>query len=100
MLAELYAILTGVPHKPVIRPDEARASTDYVREHFTIIALGESDYGEAIDRMVSLNLPGGGSYDALHAHAALKAEADILLTLNDKHFTRLGDDVANLVPKP
>ncbi len=32
--------------------------------------------------MVSLNLPGGGIYDALIAQAALKANVDRLLTLN------------------
>jgi predicted nucleic acid-binding protein len=47
--------------------------------------------------MVSLNLPGGGIYDALIAQAAIKANVDVLLTLNANDFTRLGEDVAQLV---
>jgi predicted nucleic acid-binding protein len=48
-----------------------------------------------IAQMVALNLPGGGIFDALIAQAALKANADILLTLNFNHFTRLGEVIAN-----
>lgn len=51
-------------------------------------------------QMVSLNLTGGGIYDALIAQAAVKAEANILLTLNPNHFTRLGEDMARLVQVP
>lgn len=50
--------------------------------------------------MVTLNLPGGGIFDALIAQAALKADVDILLTLNPNHFTRLGEAIAYLVQVP
>jgi predicted nucleic acid-binding protein len=50
--------------------------------------------------MVSLNLPGAGIYDALIAQAAIKAEVDVLLTLNPNDFRRLGEDVAQLVRLP
>jgi predicted nucleic acid-binding protein len=50
--------------------------------------------------MVSLNLPGGGIFDALIAQAALKANVDQLLTLNPKHFNRLSQTVASLVRVP
>ena len=53
-----------------------------------------------IAKMVNLNLTGGGIYDALIAQAALKASAGILLTLNPNHFTRLGEEIANLVQIP
>ncbi|MBW4566670.1 MAG: hypothetical protein KME31_01245 [Tolypothrix carrinoi HA7290-LM1] len=56
-----------------------------------------ADYQATIARMVSLNLPGGGIYDALIAQAAIKANVDVLLTLNANDFTRLGEDVAQLV---
>jgi hypothetical protein len=73
-LAELYSVLTRLPVRPLISP--------------------------AIARMVRLNLPGGGIFDALIAQAALKAEVDILLTLNPSHFTRLGQDLAQRVQVP
>lgn len=50
--------------------------------------------------MATLNLPGGGIFDAIIAQAALKADVDILLTLNPNHFTRLGEAIANLVEVP
>jgi predicted nucleic acid-binding protein len=50
--------------------------------------------------MVAFNLPGGGIFDALIAQAALKAEADALLTMNAKHFTRLGEAIAARVQVP
>ena len=43
---------------------------------------------------------GAAAYDALIAHCALKAEADILLTWNVRDFTRLGSAVAQLVKTP
>ncbi len=59
-----------------------------------------NDYDAAIDRMVALNLPGGGIFDALIAQAALKASVDVLLTLNPKHFVRLGEEVSAIVQVP
>jgi hypothetical protein len=50
--------------------------------------------------MAALNLPGGGIFDALIAQAALKAEVNVLLTLNPNHFTRLGNVIANIVQVP
>lgn len=78
-LAELYSVLTRLPVRPTISTAAAQR----------LIAC-----------MVELNLLGGGIFDALIAQAALKAEVDILLTLNPKHFTRLGQDLAQRVQVP
>lgn len=50
--------------------------------------------------MANLNIPGGGIFDALIAQAAIKAEVDILLTLNPNHFTRLESAIADIVQVP
>ena len=50
--------------------------------------------------MVTLNLTGGGIYDSLIAQVVFKVEVDRLLTLNPKHFIRLGEEVAKLVEVP
>ncbi|MBE9145364.1 hypothetical protein [Planktothrix mougeotii] len=55
------------------------------------------DYYEIIENMRNLGLTGGVIYDNLIAHAALKGEIDKILTLNPKHFIRLGDRIAELV---
>ncbi|MDF5725257.1 MAG: hypothetical protein PUP91_33365 [Rhizonema sp. PD37] len=61
--------------------------------------LHSDEYLSAIERMAALNLQ-GGIFDALIAQAALKANVDILLTLNPNHFTRLGEAIAQLVQVP
>lgn len=65
-----------------------------------VITLSKSDYGAAVARVATLGFTGGAIYDALHAQAALKAKADVILTLNKKHFIRLGEEVAKLVKEP
>jgi hypothetical protein len=45
-------------------------------------------------------IPGGGIFDALIAQAAIKAQADVLQTLNPNHFTRLGEAIAEKIQVP
>jgi predicted nucleic acid-binding protein len=99
-LAELYSVLTRLPVKPPISPALAQRLLDENLYAFVAIPLAADDYQQAIARMVKLNLPGGGIFDALIAQAALKAEVDLLLTLNPNHFTRLGQDLAQRVQVP
>lgn len=99
-LAETYSVLTSLPLSPRIAPELAqRLITDNLQQ-LEIVSLTPEDYQTAIARMVNLNLTGGGIYDALIAQAALKAAAGILLTLNPRHCTRLGEEVANRVQVP
>lgn len=99
-LAELYATLTSIPHQPRIMPSDARRAIDHVRDSFEIVVLTEEMYLAAVDTVVSLGVPGGGIYDALHARAAIEADASALATWNPKHFVRLGAEVADLVQEP
>ncbi|MBW4596121.1 MAG: PIN domain-containing protein [Brasilonema angustatum HA4187-MV1] len=99
-LAELYSVLTRLPVKPPISPVIAQRLINENLHLFEAISLTADDYQQAIACMVRLNLPGGGIFDALIAQAALKAEVDILLTLNPSHFTRLGQDLAQRVQVP
>jgi predicted nucleic acid-binding protein len=99
-LAELYSVLTRLPYRPTISPKMAQRQIRENLQDFEKVWLDAADYDAAIDRMVGLNLPGGGIFDALIAQAALKANVDILLTLNSKHFVRLGDEVRSIVQVP
>lgn len=98
--AELYSVLTRLPVRPAISPAIAQRLIDENLHLFVAIPLTADDYPQAIACMVGLNLLGGGIFDALIAQAALKAEVDILLTLNPSHFTRLGEDLAQRVQVP
>ncbi|WP_375466695.1 hypothetical protein [uncultured Nostoc sp.] len=69
-------------------------------QYLEAVPLLFNDYQTAIAQMATLNLPGGGIFDALIAQAALKAEVEALLTLNPNHFTRLGNAIADIVQIP
>lgn len=99
-LAETYSVITRLPVSPRITPGQAQSMIVGISPQLEIIPLLSNDYLAVIAQMVALNLPGGGIYDALIAQAALKAKADLLLTLNFDPFTCLGSAIANLVQIP
>jgi predicted nucleic acid-binding protein len=99
-IAEVYAVLTGLPRRPRISPRLAQRLLTENFNNFNPVVLTAEDYQIVLTRMVNLNLSGGGIYDALIAQSAMKVEVDILLTLNPKDFMRLGEDIAKLVQVP
>lgn len=99
-LAEIYAVLTRLPVKPIISPQIAQQLIQENLKEFESITLSTEDYERVIYRMVNLNLTGGAIYDALIAQAAINSKADLLLTLNPSHFTRLGDEFTRLIFVP
>ncbi len=99
-LAEVYSVLTGMPGKDRVSPDEALLFLADVRERLAVVTLTEKDYVDVITGAANGGLVGGGIYDALVAGCALNAKAEAIYTWNVKHFTRLGSDVAALVKRP
>jgi len=99
-LGEVYATLTGLPLRPRITGLEGISIVKQIRERLTLITLSEEEYVSALERASSETIVGAAAYDALIAHCALKAGADILLTWNARDFTRLGSAVAQLVKTP
>jgi len=90
-LAELYAVLTTLPVSPRITPDMAlRLIQENVFAGAEIQSLSSADYKTVIKNLKDEGLSGGIIYDALIAFAAVKAKADILLTLNGADFKRPG----------
>lgn len=99
-LAETYSVMTRLPVQPRIPPQEAQKIIVDVLQYLEAIPLLANDYKIAIAQMANLNIPGGGIFDALIAQAAMKAEVDVILTLNPNHFTRLESAIAHLVQVP
>lgn len=99
-LAETYAVLTRLPIRPRISPQLAQRLMQENLAQFQVIPLAFEDYQTVIAQMVKQNLAGGSIYDALIAQVAIKAKVDRLLTLNPDHFTRLGEEIAQLVFVP
>ncbi len=94
-LAEIYSVITRFPIQPRIAPHQAQSTIADISQYLEVVPLHSNEYLAAITQMVALNLPGGGIFDALIAQAALKADVNILLTMNPSHFTRLGEAIAN-----
>jgi predicted nucleic acid-binding protein len=98
-LGEVYATLTALPLRPRITGRDGIAVLRQIRERLTLVSLTEEEYVSALDS-VSGTVVGGAAYDALIAQCALKAGAEVLLTLNVRDFTRLGPQIAALVKTP
>ncbi|MBD2567318.1 type II toxin-antitoxin system VapC family toxin [Anabaena lutea] len=99
-LAETYSVITRLPIQPRLTPQQAQSIIVDISQYLEAIPLLSNDYQTAIAQMANLNLPGGGIFDALIAQAAIKAEVNVLLTLNPNHFTRLGSAIADMVRVP
>jgi predicted nucleic acid-binding protein len=81
-------------------PQEAQSLLQRCLQYLEAVSLETVDYQAVIAQMATLNLRGGGIFDALIAQAALKVSADQLLTLNPGHFIRLGSVIAQMVRIP
>lgn len=89
-----------MPVQPRIAPLQAQSVIIDLIQFLEPIPLLAGDYLSAIDRVSSLNFPGGGIFDALIAQAALKAAVEVILTINPRHFIRLGEPITSLVQVP
>lgn len=98
-VAEMYGVMTGHPQLRYA-PAQVEAVLERLTERWAVLPLEATDYLAAVARCRKLGLPGGAIYDTLIAQSALKAGATALVTLNARHFLRLGQDVADLVIQP
>jgi predicted nucleic acid-binding protein len=71
-----------------------------MEERLSLIALDAEEYSKAVMHSAESGVVGGMIYDALLAHCALKARAEIIFTWNVEHFRRLGPEVAKRVRTP
>jgi len=60
-----------------------------VLHRFEVVFLSDEDYVAVIDHLSDLGIVGGATYDAVILHAAAKARADQVVTLNE----RLSQDI-------
>jgi predicted nucleic acid-binding protein len=99
-LAEIYSSLTGRTGRERVSGDEAMLFLGDVRQRLTIVNLDDREYFNALEASAALGIAGGAIYDALLAHSALKAKAQVIYTWNVKDFTRLGSEIAGRVKVP
>jgi predicted nucleic acid-binding protein len=88
-MAETYSVLTKLPLVERILPPAARAYLEVLRGFVSTVAITEPMYLDALDRCATRGLGSGAVFDALHLVAAEAAGADLMLTFNERDFSRL-----------
>jgi predicted nucleic acid-binding protein len=99
-LAEVYSTLTRMPGKHRISGEQAMLFVGSIRERLSIIALTGDEYAEALQASSSLGIVGGGIYDAMLAHCALKAQAETIYSWNGRHYAQCGPEVTRRLRTP
>ncbi len=64
-----------------------------IRERLTVVALNADEYANALVDSAVRGIIGGGIYDAMLAHCALKAKAEAIYTWNTRHYALCGPEV-------
>jgi predicted nucleic acid-binding protein len=99
-LAEVYSTLTRMPGKHRISAEQAMLFIGSIRERLSIVALTGDEYADALQASSALGIVGGGIYDAMLAHCALKAEAETIYSWNARHYTLCGPEVTRRLSTP
>jgi predicted nucleic acid-binding protein len=99
-VAELYAVMTQLPVRPAIAPEQCMLFVDDVRERCTLVGLTGAEYVATVAAAAQAGLPGGKVYDALILACAEKAGAEAVYTLNARDFERIAPDLAGRIQSP
>jgi len=99
-LAEVYAVITALPVKPMIPPEQAMLFVEEVRHRLTLVSLSVEEYFAAIQTAASRGFAGGRIYDSLLLACATKCKAQAVYTWNLKHYQSLAPDLATCIQTP
>ncbi len=99
-LAEVYAVLTGMPGARRVSGDEALLYLGSIRENLMLVTLNEQEYFQSLENSAKVRIAGGTIYDSLLGHCALKVKAKTLYTWNTQDYLRLPAEIASLVRTP
>ena len=100
-LAEVYAVLTGAPHKP--RPTPAAIGEMFeenILSTFEVEPLTRTDYVKIVKECAALGWTESRIYDAIHIHAARKAGCSRIYTYNVQHFRQIAPDLLDCIMAP
>lgn len=99
-LAEVYSVMTALPVKPMIPPEQALLFVEEVRNRLTPISLSAEEYFAAIQDAASRGFTGGRIYDSLLLACAAKCKAQAVYTWNLKHYQSLAPALAPRIQTP
>ena len=96
-LAEVFAVLTGLPRPLRLSPaEEQRCIEENFVAHAVIVGLGPEDYRAVLKDAAQAGCQSGMVYDALLVACARKVAPDRFLTLNRRHFQAIAPDLAQI----
>jgi predicted nucleic acid-binding protein len=99
-LAEVYSVMTTLPVKPMIPPEQAMLFVEEVRNRLTLVSLSPEEYFAAIQDASSSGFTGGRIYDSLLLACASKCKAQTVYTWNLKHYQSLAPGLAPRIQSP
>ena len=99
-LAEVFSVMTTLPVKPMIPPEQALLFVEEVRNRLTLVSLSAEEYFAAIQNVASRAFTGGRVYDSLLLACAAKCKAQAVYTWNLKHYQSLAPDLAPRIQTP
>ncbi|HEY7389556.1 MAG TPA: PIN domain-containing protein [Bryobacteraceae bacterium] len=99
-LAEVYSTLTRMPGKHRISAERAMLFIGSIRERLSIVVLTGDEYADALEAASARGIVSGGVYDAMLAHCAVRAQAEIIYTWNARHYSLCAPEVTQRVRTP
>ena len=99
-LAEVFSTLTRMPGKHRISGEQAMLFIGSIRERLSLVALTGNEYADALESSAALGIVGGGIYNAMLAHCAVKAKAEAIYTWNSRHYMQCGLEVTRRLRTP
>jgi predicted nucleic acid-binding protein len=99
-LAEVFSTLTRMPGKHRISGEQAMLFIADIRERLSLIALDANEYAKALEASAARGIVGGGIYDAMLAHCAIKAQAETIYSWNSRHYAQCGPEVTQRLKTP
>lgn len=89
-----------MPGKHRVTGEQAMLFIEDIRDRLCIIALTGSEYLNALAESAGLGIVGGGIYDAMLAHCAIKGDADIIYSWNVRHYALCGLEIVKRLRTP
>ena len=88
-LVEVYSVMTRLPVRPRINPEQGLLFVESIRERFSIVALSEKEVYEVVAAAAGRGVGGGKIYDAMILRCAEKSKAEAVYTWNLDDFRQL-----------
>ncbi len=99
-LAEVYSVLTRLPVRPPIAPEQALLHIEQIVQHLTLINLEPKEFERVLRNAAEHDVTGGRIYDALLLGCARKSNAEKIYTWNVSDFQRLAPELAGRIRTP